>query len=204
MKGLNNSRAIFLGSPHWWNFSSGPTTITERPSSPRACPAGSGGTALLPLEHVGEGLEVGCSAPSAPARGARCRRGRPPPPAASASRSGYDVGGAKSIKRLSRLFRLITRRVEVVQIRRGEAAPVQRHQRPQLRRQDRHHLQHHPLRLVAGVQEGLDILSRLVISSGSAGRLLLHPFPQLVGVLLDFDILSSPGCSAPSRRGRPR
>ncbi len=20
MKGLNNSRAIFLGSPHWWNF----------------------------------------------------------------------------------------------------------------------------------------------------------------------------------------
>ena len=30
-KGLNNSRAIFLGSPHWCNFKVGPTTITERP-----------------------------------------------------------------------------------------------------------------------------------------------------------------------------
>src|SRR2546427_99931 len=31
MNGLNSSSAIFLGSPHWCNFSSGPTTITERP-----------------------------------------------------------------------------------------------------------------------------------------------------------------------------
>ena len=30
-KGLNNSKAIFLGKPHWCNFNSGPTTITERP-----------------------------------------------------------------------------------------------------------------------------------------------------------------------------
>ena len=30
-KGLNNSSAIFFGRPHWWSFSSGPTTITERP-----------------------------------------------------------------------------------------------------------------------------------------------------------------------------
>ena len=31
MNGLNSSSAIFLGSPHWFSFSSGPTTITERP-----------------------------------------------------------------------------------------------------------------------------------------------------------------------------
>ena len=29
--GLNSSSAIFLGRPHWCSFSSGPTTITERP-----------------------------------------------------------------------------------------------------------------------------------------------------------------------------
>ena len=29
--GLNSSSAIFLGRPHWCSFSSGPTTMTERP-----------------------------------------------------------------------------------------------------------------------------------------------------------------------------
>ena len=29
--GLNSSRAIFLGRPHWCSLSSGPTTMTERP-----------------------------------------------------------------------------------------------------------------------------------------------------------------------------
>ena len=35
----------------------GPTTITEAASSPRACRAGSGGTALLALQHVGQRLQ---------------------------------------------------------------------------------------------------------------------------------------------------
>src|SRR5207302_5002196 len=30
-KGLNSSRAICLGRPHWCSFMVGPTTITERP-----------------------------------------------------------------------------------------------------------------------------------------------------------------------------
>ena len=30
MNGWNSSSAIFLGSPHWCSFRSGPTTITER------------------------------------------------------------------------------------------------------------------------------------------------------------------------------
>ena len=30
MKGWNSSSAIFFGRPHWWIFSSGPTTMTER------------------------------------------------------------------------------------------------------------------------------------------------------------------------------
>ncbi len=31
MNGSKSSSAIFLGSPHWWSFSSGPMTMTERP-----------------------------------------------------------------------------------------------------------------------------------------------------------------------------
>ncbi len=31
MNGLNSSRAISLGRPHWWSFSEGPATMTERP-----------------------------------------------------------------------------------------------------------------------------------------------------------------------------
>ncbi len=31
INGLNNSKAIFLGRPHWCNLNVGPTTITERP-----------------------------------------------------------------------------------------------------------------------------------------------------------------------------
>jgi len=28
---LEQLEGIFLGRPHWWSFSSGPTTMTERP-----------------------------------------------------------------------------------------------------------------------------------------------------------------------------
>ena len=31
MNGLKSSSAISFGSPHWWSFSVGPTTMTERP-----------------------------------------------------------------------------------------------------------------------------------------------------------------------------
>src|SRR6266404_908883 len=51
--------------------------------------------------------------------------------------------------------------VEVVEIRRREAAAVERHQRTQVRRNHRHHGQDHPLRLVAGIAERLDDLQPL-------------------------------------------
>ncbi len=31
MNGLNSSRAISFGSPHWWSRRLGPATMTERP-----------------------------------------------------------------------------------------------------------------------------------------------------------------------------
>src|SRR6266849_2624597 len=51
--------------------------------------------------------------------------------------------------------------IQVVQIRRGEPAPVEGHQRTELRWDDRHDLEDHPVRLVAGLQERLDHLEAL-------------------------------------------
>ena len=51
--------------------------------------------------------------------------------------------------------------IEVVQVRGREPAAVERHQRAQLGRDHRHHLEHHPLGLVAQFQEGLDHLQPL-------------------------------------------
>ncbi len=51
--------------------------------------------------------------------------------------------------------------IQIVQIRRREAAAVERHQGTQIGRQHRQHGEHHPLRLVAGLHERLDQLQAL-------------------------------------------
>ena len=38
IKGLNNSKAIFFGNPHWCNFNSGPVTITDLPEKSTRLP----------------------------------------------------------------------------------------------------------------------------------------------------------------------
>src|SRR5205085_9857931 len=48
--------------------------------------------------------------------------------------------------------------VQVVEVGGRETATIQRHQRTQVRRQHGQHRQHHPLRLVAGLDERLDQL----------------------------------------------
>ncbi len=51
--------------------------------------------------------------------------------------------------------------IQVVEVRRGEPAAVQRDERAQFRRNDRHDGQDHPFRLVAGKHEGFDELGAL-------------------------------------------
>ena len=51
--------------------------------------------------------------------------------------------------------------VEVVQVAGGEAAAVERHQRAQVRRDDRDDVEDHPLGPVAALAEGLDDLEPL-------------------------------------------
>ena len=54
--------------------------------------------------------------------------------------------------------------IEVVEIARGEVAAVEQHERTQIGRNHRDHVQHHPLRLVVRVADRFDVFSRLMRS----------------------------------------
>ncbi len=72
-----------------------------------------------------------------------------------------DVGRAQLDQPLEPVVAVDHPAVEVVQVRGREAAAVERHQRPQLGRDHRDDRQDHPLRPVAGLEEGLDQLEAL-------------------------------------------
>src|SRR5450631_3306306 len=80
--------------------------------------------------------------------------------------------------------------VEIVEVRGRKAPAIERHQRPQVRRDHRHHGHDHPFRLVAGVAEGLDDLQTLgellvldvgvgLVHLGTQGRLELLELESL-------------------------
>ena len=80
--------------------------------------------------------------------------------------------------------------IEIVQIGSGEAAAIQRNQRAQLRRNDRDHVENHPLRLVAGLAEGLDHFQALGVLELLLQRgLVLHLLAQFDRELFDVDAL---------------
>src|SRR5579863_2675688 len=72
-----------------------------------------------------------------------------------------DIGRAQLHQPLQAIVAVDHPAVEVVEVRRREAAAVERHQRPQVRRNDWHFGQDHPLGLVARMHEGLDDLQAL-------------------------------------------
>src|SRR2546425_1232614 len=86
--------------------------------------------------------------------------------------------------------------VQVVQVRRREPPAVQRHQRPQVGRDDRDHVQDHPLRVVAPLPRGarvaervhdLEALQHLLLAV--LARLGGDRLAQLVGELVDGEPL---------------
>src|SRR4051794_2647603 len=80
--------------------------------------------------------------------------------------------------------------VEVVEVGRGEAAAIERHQGTQLRRNDRDHVEDHPLGLVARLAEGLDDAQALgVLELLLDRRLGLHLLPDLFRERFDVDLL---------------
>ena len=73
----------------------------------------------------------------------------------------HDFRGAKLDESLQSVVTVDHTAVEVVEIGGGETATVELHHRAQVRRNDRNHIEHHGLRLVAGGQEGVDDLETL-------------------------------------------
>ncbi len=80
--------------------------------------------------------------------------------------------------------------VQVVEIAGREAAAVERHERPQIRRQHRDHGEHHPLRAVAAAAEGFDHLQALgvLLPLGFAGG-RNHLGAELLGERVDVHAL---------------
>ena len=70
-------------------------------------------------------------------------------------------GALSSWRRLQTVVAVDDAAIEIVEIRRREAATVERHERTQIRRDHRDDRQHHPLGLVAALAERLDDLQAL-------------------------------------------
>ena len=145
--------------------------------------------ALLALEHVGERLErplVGAgddaTAPSVVEQ--RVNRLLQHPLLVADD----DVRRAELHQPLQTIVAVDDAAIEIVQVRGGEAAAIERNERAQLRRNHRHHGQDHPLRLVARLDERLDHL---------------QPLGELLGLELRGRTRRSPGGARP-RSSRDR
>src|ERR1700688_3751326 len=118
--------------------------------------------ALLALQHVGQRLQralVGAVDDAAAAAVVEQRVDRLLQHALFIADD--DVGRAQLHQPLQAVVAVDDAAVEVVEVGGGEATAIERHQRPQVRRNHRHHGQDHPLRLVAGIAERLDDLQPL-------------------------------------------
>ena len=146
--------------------------------------------ALLALEHVAERLQR-----------ALVRAGHHPAPAAVVEQCVHrllqhallvaddDVRRAQLDQPLQPVVAVDDPAVEIVEVRGGEAAAVERHQRAELRRNDRHDLEDHPFRPVAREDEGFDQLQPLyeLLALGlGVGRCQL--VPQRVPLFLEIEL----------------
>ena len=118
--------------------------------------------ALLALQHVGERLQrplVGAGDDAAAPAVVEQRIDRLLQHALLVADD--DVRRAQLHQPLQTIVAVDDAAIEIVEVGGGEAAAVERHERAQLRRNDRNHGQDHPLGLVAGLDEGLDHLQPL-------------------------------------------
>ena len=116
-----------------------------------------------------------------------------------------DVGRAQLDQALEAVVAVDHPAIQVIEVRGREAAAVERHQRTQLGRDHRHHVQDHPLRPGTAVGERLHQLQPLdqLLALGLAGGLLqLGAQPDLLGVEIDAvqDRLHRLGADADAER----
>ena len=169
MNGLNSSSAIVLGRPHWCSWSSG-TDDDDRTARVVHALAEQVLTepALLALEHVGQRLERTLAA-AADRLGAATvveqRVDRFLQHALLVAQD--DFRRAVQDELLQTVVAVDHATIEIVQVGGREATAVERHERAQVRRNDRNDVQDHPLRVVArvagvaGVAERVDDLEPL-------------------------------------------
>src|SRR5271168_4929309 len=145
--------------------------------------------ALLALERIAEGLEravVGATENAAAAT------------IVKQSVNGFlqhtlfvaddDIGRTKFHELLQPVVAIDDAAIEVVQVRRGEAAAVERHKRAQLGGENRDHVQDHPLGLVAALAEGFKNLKALgELDALLERRIRLHFLAEVIGELLHVD-----------------
>ena len=156
-------------------------------------------TALLALQHVGQRLQrplVGAGDdPAAPAVvEQRIDRLLQHPLLVADD----DVRRAQLDQPLQAVVAVDDAAIEVVEVRGREAAAIERHQRTQVRRNHRDDGQDHPLRLVAGFDEGLDQLQPLgkllrLQLGGRLGDLLTQVDRQLLEVERDQHLADGVG-----------
>src|SRR4029077_14409867 len=146
-------------------------------------------TPLLSLERVAEGLEgavVGCAQDVTAAAVVKQRVDGFLKHALFVAHD--DVRRAQFHELLQPVVAVDDAAIEVVQIGSGEATAVERHQRAQLRRKNRNHVENHPLRLVAALAEGFENFEALgELDALLQRRIHLHLFAELFGELVHFD-----------------
>src|SRR5450830_950923 len=141
--------------------------------------------ALLALEHIGERLQwplVGAGDDAAAAAVVEQRIDRFLQHALFVADD--DVRRTQLDQPLQAVVAVDDAAIEIVQIGRGEAPAVERHQRPQIGRDHRHDGENHPFRLVAGGDEGLyqlEPLGELLLLDVAVG---LHQIGAQLGLHL--------------------
>ena len=97
-----------------------------------------------------------------------------------------ELGGLEFDELLEAVVAVDDAAVKVVEVRGREPAAVEAHQRPEVGRDDRDHVQDHPLGMVPGPLQGLEDPEPLGVAEPSLlGGLLLHQLAQALGFLLD-------------------
>ncbi len=118
--------------------------------------------ALLALDHVGQRLQRTAVRPRYRATSATIVEQRVDRLLQHAFLVAHDNIGRIELEQTTQSIIAVDHpTIQVIQVRCGEAATVQRDERSQVRRQNRQYGQHHPLRLVAGLQERLEQLQPL-------------------------------------------
>ena len=147
--------------------------------------------ALLALQHVGQRLQRALVGPCDGAAAAAVIEQRVHALLQHALFVAHDdIGRAEFDQPLQPVVPVDHPAIEIVQIARRKPPAIQRHQRTQLRRNHRHHVQDHPLRLRPGLAERLDqfeALDQLLALRLARGLLEVGAQLHLLRIAIDAD-----------------